>query len=66
MNLLTMLTLKKKVEDDFANSNIMKLETTMGTIKIKLFPDKAPKTVQHIKALVNKKFLRWYNFPQSN
>ncbi|HEY5536788.1 MAG TPA: peptidylprolyl isomerase [Ignavibacteria bacterium] len=50
------VNIEKKVEDDFVNSNIMKLETTMGTIKIKLFPDKAPKTVQHIKALVNKKF----------
>ena len=38
------------------SDDIMQIVTTMGTIKIKLFPDKAPKTVQHIKALVYKKF----------
>jgi cyclophilin family peptidyl-prolyl cis-trans isomerase len=32
------------------------METTMGTIKIKLFPDKAPKTVARIKELVSRGF----------
>jgi len=56
-------TLKKtETTDDSKNTevkskgDIMQIETTMGTIKIKLFPDKAPKTVDHIKALVNKGF----------
>lgn len=39
-----------------SEGDIMKIETTMGTIKIKLFPDKAPKTVAHIKELVEKGF----------
>jgi peptidyl-prolyl cis-trans isomerase A (cyclophilin A) len=45
----------KKTEEK-SKGDIMKIETTMGTIKIKLFPDKAPKTVEHIEALVNKGF----------
>jgi len=36
--------------------DIMKIETNKGVIKIKLFPDKAPKTVSRIKELVNKGF----------
>lgn len=36
--------------------DIMQIVTTMGTIKIKLFPDKAPKTVARIKELVNNGF----------
>jgi len=39
-----------------SSGNIMKIETTMGTIKIKLLPDKAPKTVEQIKGLVSKGF----------
>lgn len=39
-----------------STGNIMKIETTMGIIKIKLLPDKAPKTVEQIKGLVNKGF----------
>jgi len=42
--------------DEKSTGDVMKIVTTMGTIKIKLFPDKAPKTVEHIKALVNKGF----------
>jgi cyclophilin family peptidyl-prolyl cis-trans isomerase len=38
------------------NNNIMKVETNMGTFKIKLYPDEAPKTVAHIKELVAKGF----------
>jgi cyclophilin family peptidyl-prolyl cis-trans isomerase len=38
------------------SGDIMKIETSMGTIKIKLLPDKAPKTVAQIKGLVNKGF----------
>lgn len=45
-----------KKKEEKSTGNIMKIETTMGTIKIKLFPDKAPKTVEQIKALVNKGF----------
>jgi cyclophilin family peptidyl-prolyl cis-trans isomerase len=43
-------------KEETSTGNIMKIETTMGTIKIKLFPDKAPKTVEQIKGLVNKGF----------
>jgi cyclophilin family peptidyl-prolyl cis-trans isomerase len=38
------------------NKNIMKVETNMGTFKIKLYPDEAPKTVAQIKELVGKGF----------
>jgi cyclophilin family peptidyl-prolyl cis-trans isomerase len=38
------------------NKNIMKVETNMGTFKIKLYPDEAPLTVAHIKELIGKKF----------
>jgi len=38
------------------NKNIMKVETNMGTFKIKLYPEEAPKTVAHIKGLVAKGF----------
>lgn len=46
-------TTKKEVK---STGDIMQIETSMGTIKIQLFPDKAPKTVEHIKELVNKGF----------
>lgn len=39
-----------------SNNNIMKIETNMGTFKIKLYPEEAPKTVEHIKELVEKGF----------
>jgi cyclophilin family peptidyl-prolyl cis-trans isomerase len=39
-----------------SNKNIMKVETNMGTFKIKLYPDEAPKTCAHIKELVAKGF----------
>lgn len=39
-----------------STGNIMKIETNKGIIKIKLFPDKAPKTVARIKELINKGF----------
>jgi peptidyl-prolyl cis-trans isomerase A (cyclophilin A) len=42
--------------EEKSKGDVMKIVTTMGTIKIKLFPDKAPMTVEHIKTLVNKGF----------
>jgi cyclophilin family peptidyl-prolyl cis-trans isomerase len=42
--------------DTKSEGDIIKMETTMGTIKIKLFPDKAPKTVARIKELVSRGF----------
>lgn len=39
-----------------STGNIAKIETTMGTIKIKLFADKAPLTVANFKKLVNEGF----------
>jgi cyclophilin family peptidyl-prolyl cis-trans isomerase len=42
--------------DSKSEGDIMQIVTSMGTIKIKLFPDKAPKTVARIKELVNKGF----------
>lgn len=49
-------TKKEDTKKEEVSGNIMKIETTMGTIKVKLLPDKAPKTVAHIKELVNKGF----------
>jgi cyclophilin family peptidyl-prolyl cis-trans isomerase len=43
-------------KDEKSTGNIMNIETTMGTIKLKLFPDKAPKTCEQIIALINKGF----------
>ena len=45
---------KTTAKDD--GGHIMKIETTMGTIKAQLFADKVPMTVAHIEALVNKGF----------
>jgi cyclophilin family peptidyl-prolyl cis-trans isomerase len=44
-----------KTEEKNMNT-IVELQTTMGTMKIRLFDDKAPKTVQNFKDLVNKGF----------
>lgn len=52
-------TVKKEdeaVKEDSKGGNIMKLETTMGVIKIKMFTDKAPMTTKHISGLVEKGF----------
>jgi peptidyl-prolyl cis-trans isomerase A (cyclophilin A) len=38
------------------SKNIMKVETNMGTFKIKMYPEEAPKTVAHLKELVAKGF----------
>ncbi|VVB81708.1 Cyclophilin type peptidyl-prolyl cis-trans isomerase/CLD [uncultured archaeon] len=37
-------------------NTIVELETSMGTMKIKLYDDKAPKTVENFKSLVQKGF----------
>ena len=39
-----------------SDNNIWVIETTMGIIKIELYPDKAPLTVEHIKDLTLKNF----------
>jgi cyclophilin family peptidyl-prolyl cis-trans isomerase len=44
----------KEIKD--VGGDFVKMVTTMGTIKIKLFPDKAPKTVARIKELIGKGF----------
>jgi len=49
-------TTKEIKKEEKSDGNIMVIESTLGVIKLKLFPDKAPKTVEHIKGLVNKKF----------
>lgn len=41
---------------DEPTGHIMKIETTMGTFKAKLFAAEAPATVAHIESLVNKGF----------
>ncbi len=41
---------------DTKGKNIVKMETTMGTIKIKLFTKEAPITTQNFIDLINKKF----------
>jgi cyclophilin family peptidyl-prolyl cis-trans isomerase len=46
----------KTTDTKSAGGHVMQIETTMGKIKVQLFPDKAPKTVEHIEALVNKGF----------
>ncbi|MBS1515203.1 MAG: peptidylprolyl isomerase [Bacteroidetes bacterium] len=43
-------------DDKKSDKNIVKMETNMGTIKIKLYTDKAPITTQNFIDLVNKKF----------
>ena len=43
-------------KNNLTNKNIMKVETNMGTFKIKLYPDEAPLTVAHLKELIGKKF----------
>ncbi|MCX6708438.1 MAG: peptidylprolyl isomerase [Candidatus Woesearchaeota archaeon] len=45
----------EKLEVENMNT-IVELETSMGTMKIKLFDDKAPKTVKNFKDLVEKGF----------
>jgi cyclophilin family peptidyl-prolyl cis-trans isomerase len=37
-----------------ADDHIVVMETTMGTIELKLYPDKAPKTVENFEGLVKK------------
>lgn len=52
-------TVKKEdeaVKEETKGGDIMKLETTMGVIKIKMFTDKAPMTTKHISGLVDKGF----------
>ena len=43
-------------KNNLTNKNIMKVETNMGTFKIKLYPEEAPLTVAHLKELIGKKF----------
>lgn len=43
-------------QNNKTDKNIMKVETNMGTFKIKLYSDEAPKTCAHIKELVEKGF----------
>lgn len=52
----TTKTIEKSDQTKFSDMNIVKMETTMGTIKIKLFTDKAPLTTANIKKLVNQGF----------
>lgn len=44
------------VKEESKGGDIMKLETSMGVIKIKMFTDKAPMTTKHISGLVEKGF----------
>ncbi len=46
----------EKLEVEENMNTIVELETTMGTMKIKLYDDKAPKTVKNFKDLVGKGF----------
>ena len=50
--LLTLTFLNFSSSKTITDKNIVKMETSMGTFKIKLYPDKAPKTVAGIKELV--------------
>lgn len=45
-----------KKENSKSDGNIVKMETTMGTFKIKLYTDKAPITAGNFKKLVNEGF----------
>jgi peptidyl-prolyl cis-trans isomerase A (cyclophilin A) len=49
-------SLEKTDQTKSSNGDIVKMETTMGTIKIKLYSDKAPLTTANIKKLVNQGF----------
>jgi cyclophilin family peptidyl-prolyl cis-trans isomerase len=44
------------LKEETKGGDIMKLETSMGVIKIKMFTDKAPMTTKHISGLVEKGF----------
>jgi cyclophilin family peptidyl-prolyl cis-trans isomerase len=46
----------QKAEDQATDSDIVEMKTTEGTIKIKLFTDKAPITAGNFKKLVQQKF----------
>ena len=54
------LGLKKPTESkkltDKSNNTIVVFETTMGTMKAKLYDDRAPITTENFKKLINKKF----------
>ncbi len=45
-----------KKENSTTDGNVVKMETTMGTFKIKLYTDKAPITAGNFKKLVNEGF----------
>jgi cyclophilin family peptidyl-prolyl cis-trans isomerase len=45
---------EKPVVEEKKMGDVAVLETTMGTMRLKLFADKAPKTVQNFKDLINK------------
>lgn len=47
---------KITTEATMAKNTMIEIQTTMGTMKIKLFDDKAPKTVENFKKLVEKGF----------
>ncbi len=49
-------TAGKEEQSKTSDGNIVKMETTMGTIKIKLYTDKAPITTANFKKLVNQGF----------
>lgn len=44
------------VKEESKGGDVMKLETSMGVIKVKMFTDKAPMTTKHISGLVDKGF----------
>ena len=51
-----------QLEKPAAGEEVAVLDTTMGTIKIRLFPDAAPKTVENFKGLINKGYYNGLTF----
>ena len=51
-----------QLEKPEEGEEIAVLETNMGTIKIRLFPEEAPKTVQNFKELIQKGYYNGITF----
>lgn len=51
-----------QLEKPAAGEEVAVLETTMGTIKIRLFPEAAPKTVENFKGLIQKGYYNGLTF----
>lgn len=51
-----------QLEKPAAGEEVAVLETTLGTVKVRLFPDAAPKTVENFKGLIKKGYYNGLTF----